>query len=102
MRDLYIETLQGLKAECKLNPNYDDSMIQESLDFAIKAIGNQQSSLQVLSDVLDTLKKIHNSESEIIEKIPEDMSFHLAVRRGLILAQQAVQEKIDEIKGGKE
>ena len=102
MRDLYIETLQGLKAECKLNPNYDDSMIQESLDFAIKAIGNQQSSLQVLSDVFDTLKKIHNSESEIIEKIPEDMNFHLAVRRGLILAQQAVQEKIDEIKGEKE
>ena len=56
----------------------------------------------MLSDVLDTLKKIHNSESEIIEKIPEDMNFHLAVRRGLILAQQAVHEKIDEIKGEKE
>ena len=65
MRDLYIETLQGLKAECKLNPDYDDSIIQESLDFAIKAIKNQQSSLQVLFDVLDTLKKIHNSESGI-------------------------------------
>ena len=102
MRDLYIETLQGIKAECKLNSNYDDSMIQESLDFAIKAIENQQSSLQVLSEVLDTLKKIHNSESEIIEKMPEDMNFHLAVRRGLILAQQAVQEKIDSIRSEKE
>ncbi|MED9969917.1 MAG: hypothetical protein UFA98_07915 [Ruminococcus sp.] len=60
MRDLYIETLQGLKAECKLNPNYDDSIIQESLDFAIKAIGSQQSSLQVLAE--KTKKEIEQAD----------------------------------------
>lgn len=70
--------------------NCPDDKIKEIVDTAIKAIKFKK---QALTKIDDLIKK----ESQSIEQMPKNIDFHLAVRRGLILAKQVMTD--DEKKG---
>ena len=70
--------------------NSPDDKIKEIADTAIKAIRFKE---QTLTKIDDLIKK----ENQSIEQISKNIDFHLAVRRGLILAKQVMTD--DEKKG---
>lgn len=89
MRDLYVETLRGLRAE------YDDKLVKDSFDYAIDAITNRRSVTQTLNEFLNELRKLHTSENEIIERLPEDLDYHVWIRRVVILAEQIAEKYLN-------
>ena len=56
-----------------------------------------QQSLQHLHNVLDKIEGIKEEESKIIERLPEDMNYHLWFRRWFILTKDVIQKEIDEV-----
>ena len=55
-----------------------------------------QQSLQHLHNVLDKIERIKEEESKIIERLPEDMNYHLWFRRWFILTKDVKQKEIDK------
>lgn len=55
-----------------------------------------QQSLQHLHNVLDKIERIKEEESKIIERLPEDMNYHLWFRRWFILTKDVIQKEIDK------
>ena len=56
-----------------------------------------QQSLQHLHNVLDKIEGIKEEESKIIERLPEDMNYHLWFRRWFILTKEVIQKEIDKV-----
>lgn len=56
-----------------------------------------QQSLQHLHNVLDKIERIKEEESKIIERLPEDMNYHLWFRRWFILTKDVIQKEIDKV-----
>ena len=56
-----------------------------------------QQSLQHLHNVLDKIEGIKEEENKIIERLPEDMNYHLWFRRWFILTKDVIQKEIDEV-----
>ena len=56
-----------------------------------------QQSLQHLHNVLDKIEGIKEEESKIIERLPEDMNYHLWFRRWFILTKDVIQKEIDKV-----
>lgn len=56
-----------------------------------------QQSLQHLHNVLDKIERIKEEESKIIERLPEDMNYHLWFRRWFILTKEVIQKEIDKV-----
>lgn len=56
-----------------------------------------QQSLQHLHNVLDEIDRVKEEESKIIERLPEDMNYHLWFRRWFILTKEVVQKEIDKV-----
>ena len=56
-----------------------------------------QQSLQHLRNVLDKIERIKEEESKIIERLPEDMNYHLWFRRWFILTKEVIQKEIDKV-----
>ena len=56
-----------------------------------------QQSLQHLHNVLDKIERIKEEESKIIERLPEDMNYHLWFRRWFILTKDVIQKEIVKV-----
>ena len=58
-----------------------------------------QQSLKHLHNVLDKIEGIKEEENKIIERLPEDMNYHLWFRRWFILTKDVIQKEIDKVTG---
>ena len=56
-----------------------------------------QQSLKHLNNVLDKIEGIKEEENKIIERLPEDMNYHLWFRRWFILTKDVIQKEIDKV-----